>query len=499
MATRKSLSQQRSEKAQHWVEEEVVHLLRTLNREGRSKGSETIIPFGELFEIYENESNSLVGMLQRARRRGFVAYEGTGLLLQGKDNDKMVRLLPKGVEHLKTWKPPKEAPRCEGEGRIIDNVPVIMREPLRRKSSHGNTSFSAFEVEQFRGNQGASADRKSTPNLMAFLQASQPSPPASSSKPNRSIRESKSARKPNEVHKDLSKVTQSEDWKRKSQRRMTANLQREEERRQREETNQAEDRKLQRELKRRAEEERAQREREKERETSQLRRHQEQERMNRIREGSEREEERRDTEQRPARERGMKRQETAPRISKNPDNGRARSESSHRGDWSSRPQSGRKHNSGSDRRQADSRNARSQSPSPKRQPSRRQGSGGVEQRSEQSPGSRPGRSSEPFRSERRQQPKRTEQRRSRSSWRLSSSPSKPRQTSAKYDVSRLERERRDMERRERELRQLYGDRRMSSKRDLKIIGIEANNQQIAALRDQYEIQPRSEGSCCIIS
>ncbi len=59
---------------------------------GKSSQGAILIEFKTLFSIYTNISNKLVGLLLRARRSGFVDFEGE-LLLQGRDDNKIIKLL----------------------------------------------------------------------------------------------------------------------------------------------------------------------------------------------------------------------------------------------------------------------------------------------------------------------------------------------------------------------------------------------------------------------
>ena len=52
----------------------------------------TVIKFKNLFSIYTAISNKLVGLLLRARKHGYVDFEGE-ILFQGKDDEKLIKLL----------------------------------------------------------------------------------------------------------------------------------------------------------------------------------------------------------------------------------------------------------------------------------------------------------------------------------------------------------------------------------------------------------------------
>ena len=77
-----------------WVEKEIDKLIKEIEQVGKKSGNEIQITFGELFHHYQDVSDTLVGILQRAKKRGILRYEGEGgnLLLQGK-HDKVVIVL----------------------------------------------------------------------------------------------------------------------------------------------------------------------------------------------------------------------------------------------------------------------------------------------------------------------------------------------------------------------------------------------------------------------
>ena len=53
-----------------------------------------MVTFKKLFDIYTAISNKLVGLLLRARKHGYVEFEGE-LLLQGRDDAKLIKLADK--------------------------------------------------------------------------------------------------------------------------------------------------------------------------------------------------------------------------------------------------------------------------------------------------------------------------------------------------------------------------------------------------------------------
>lgn len=87
-----SKSDLRAKSAADWVEKEVVKLVNEIERVGTPIGNDQVtVTFGALFMHYQDVSDTLVGMLVRAQKRGIITYEGHGggLLLQGK-HDKVV-------------------------------------------------------------------------------------------------------------------------------------------------------------------------------------------------------------------------------------------------------------------------------------------------------------------------------------------------------------------------------------------------------------------------
>jgi hypothetical protein len=91
-----SESAARADKAKAWVDGQVLLLLETI-RDMSCPDAEghVSVPFGELFTAYETISDSLVGMLLRAKRRRQIAYEGE-MLLQRYHDDVRIRLTKKG-------------------------------------------------------------------------------------------------------------------------------------------------------------------------------------------------------------------------------------------------------------------------------------------------------------------------------------------------------------------------------------------------------------------
>ena len=56
------------------------------------------ITFGVLFDTYADISDTLVGILMRARKRKKVSYDGDGMLFQGVHDHVVIRLCPAAPE-----------------------------------------------------------------------------------------------------------------------------------------------------------------------------------------------------------------------------------------------------------------------------------------------------------------------------------------------------------------------------------------------------------------
>lgn len=86
--------EKRAEQAALWVEKEIDKLIAEIESIGRKSGNQIEITFGELFNHYQDVSDTLVGILQRAKKRGIVKYEGMGgdLLLQRKHDHVVITL-----------------------------------------------------------------------------------------------------------------------------------------------------------------------------------------------------------------------------------------------------------------------------------------------------------------------------------------------------------------------------------------------------------------------
>ncbi|XP_017054601.1 skin secretory protein xP2 isoform X2 [Drosophila ficusphila] len=106
-----SLTEMRGQKANIHVMKEMLELCQIINSEGydvKDEPTMRVIPFGELFNIYNYISDKVVGILLRARKHKLVDFEGE-MLYQRRDDNVPVFLL----------KPIKEI-RAEMEAKIED-------------------------------------------------------------------------------------------------------------------------------------------------------------------------------------------------------------------------------------------------------------------------------------------------------------------------------------------------------------------------------------------
>ncbi|XP_044738841.1 actin-binding Rho-activating protein isoform X2 [Chrysoperla carnea] len=92
-----SLSEKRGVKATIHVCKEMLELCQIIDEYGaqfNEDGTQKIIYFGELFNIYTVISDKLVGMLLRARKHKLVDFEGEVLFQRRDDNVPIVLLKP---------------------------------------------------------------------------------------------------------------------------------------------------------------------------------------------------------------------------------------------------------------------------------------------------------------------------------------------------------------------------------------------------------------------
>lgn len=89
-----SLSAARVEHAKDWLDEEIEKLLRTIVSYGTvdQLTRKVYIKFKDLFDAYVDISNTVVGLLMRARKRGHVSYSGNGMLYQRQSDDVLITI-----------------------------------------------------------------------------------------------------------------------------------------------------------------------------------------------------------------------------------------------------------------------------------------------------------------------------------------------------------------------------------------------------------------------
>eukprot|EP00465_Bigelowiella_longifila_P008373 CAMPEP_0185259846 /NCGR_PEP_ID=MMETSP1359-20130426/8543_1 /TAXON_ID=552665 /ORGANISM="Bigelowiella longifila, Strain CCMP242" /LENGTH=151 /DNA_ID=CAMNT_0027845893 /DNA_START=12 /DNA_END=467 /DNA_ORIENTATION=- len=94
-----SKSAARAKRATEWVKEQVGILLGVIRRIGAKAGARGLheIRFGTLFVAYQDISDTLVGILKRARKYKVVAFEGD-MLWQGSSDNVVIALTEKAVE-----------------------------------------------------------------------------------------------------------------------------------------------------------------------------------------------------------------------------------------------------------------------------------------------------------------------------------------------------------------------------------------------------------------
>jgi hypothetical protein len=88
-----SLSEARAAKASDWVDNEIDKLLKVISDNGKSgSDGKVFISFGELFVLYQDISDSLVGIMMRAKKRSRLRYEGD-MLWQGVHDSVSITIL----------------------------------------------------------------------------------------------------------------------------------------------------------------------------------------------------------------------------------------------------------------------------------------------------------------------------------------------------------------------------------------------------------------------
>lgn len=99
-----SKTEARGIKAHENVEDEIRVLCSVIEEHGTPiEDGLAEIKFGELFRLYQVISNKVVGVLIRARKHGFVEFEGE-MLYQRRDDNVVIRLIkspPRGIQVTK--------------------------------------------------------------------------------------------------------------------------------------------------------------------------------------------------------------------------------------------------------------------------------------------------------------------------------------------------------------------------------------------------------------
>ena len=83
----------RAKKAQEWGEVEIEKLLGGIRQNGElSDDGKVAISFGVLFDVYADISDTLVGILMRARKRKRLTYDGD-MLFQGAHDNVVITIM----------------------------------------------------------------------------------------------------------------------------------------------------------------------------------------------------------------------------------------------------------------------------------------------------------------------------------------------------------------------------------------------------------------------
>jgi hypothetical protein len=92
-----SKSALRDKRGKKWVQQQIAELCQVIAKVGRPGPSGTIVTnFGVMFETYLNISDTLVGTLQRAKKKNLVEF-GKEMLWQGRDDHVVISLTRKGI------------------------------------------------------------------------------------------------------------------------------------------------------------------------------------------------------------------------------------------------------------------------------------------------------------------------------------------------------------------------------------------------------------------
>ena len=92
-AEKGSATEARAKKAQQWVDKEIDKLISVIEDIGTQQpDGKYTTTFGPLFIAYQDISDTLVGILMRAKKRKRLHYKGD-MLFQGQHNDVEIRVL----------------------------------------------------------------------------------------------------------------------------------------------------------------------------------------------------------------------------------------------------------------------------------------------------------------------------------------------------------------------------------------------------------------------
>ncbi|XP_050695790.1 uncharacterized protein LOC126985209 isoform X2 [Eriocheir sinensis] len=165
-----SKSEQRSQIAQAHVMMEMRYLCDMIwdCAEFRCPDGRAAITFGRLFKLYIAISDKVVGTLLRARKHGFVHFEGE-MLYQRRDDDKVIEL-KRSINTIRARFGQKTGVVGGGEvepwGTVEDKEEVSQSSIVRRNSTPGGTQRQAPLAE------GPSVRRHSMPHSSRSLTAS---------------------------------------------------------------------------------------------------------------------------------------------------------------------------------------------------------------------------------------------------------------------------------------------------------------------------------------
>ncbi|XP_068159913.1 uncharacterized protein [Drosophila tropicalis] len=166
-----SLTEMRGQKANIHVMKEMLELCQIINSEGydvKDEPTMRVIPFGELFNIYNYISDKVVGILLRARKHKLVDFEGE-MLYQRRDDDVPVFLL----------KPIKEI-RKEMDAKIEDIKRAASPAPPQSTSVLLDRSAHEQNLKVLQEQQRVSKSRTPSPAVKSKNKSKSPSPAGTS-------------------------------------------------------------------------------------------------------------------------------------------------------------------------------------------------------------------------------------------------------------------------------------------------------------------------------